>query len=163
LKFAILTISDRSARGEREDETGPALRARLAELGHEAAAAEVLPDVADEIERRLIELADSGAADVILTAGGTGLSPRDVTPEATTRAAERLVPGMAEAMRARSLEKTPNAMLSRAIAGARGRCLIVNLPGSPRGAIECLDVIAPALEHAVAVLTREVADWEHRP
>lgn len=163
LKIAVLTISDRSARGQRDDKTGPALRARIADLPGNVVAAEVLPDDPDQIERRLIALADSGAADVILTAGGTGLAPRDVTPEATARVVERPVPGIAEAMRARSLEVTPHAMISRAIAGVRGRCLIINLPGSPRAAVECLDVIAPALEHAVAVLTREVADWEHRP
>jgi molybdopterin adenylyltransferase len=162
LRIAILTISDRSARGERDDATGPALRERAAELPAEVVAAEVIPDDADRIADRLTALADSGGADVIFTAGGTGFAPRDVTPEATLRVIERPAPGIVEAMRARSLEATPHAMLSRAVAGIRGRCLIINLPGSPRGAVECYDLVAPVLEHAVAVLTREVADWEHR-
>jgi molybdenum cofactor synthesis domain-containing protein len=112
----------------------------------------VVPDEEDQIKEILISWADEGTLDLIVTTGGTGLSPRDVTPEATIAAVDRIVPGMAEAMRAQSLLKTPHAMISRAVVGVRGRALIVNLPGSPKGAIENLDVLVPALAHAIAKL-----------
>jgi len=152
MRIAIVTVSDRSARGEREDASGPALAAEVRKLGATIAAREIVPDDRERIEAVLRRLADGGEADVILTTGGTGIAERDVTPEATLAVLERRVPGMAEAMRARSLAVTPYAMLSRAEAGVRGRCLIVNLPGSPRGAVECFQVVAPALKHALELL-----------
>ena len=158
MRIAILTISDRSFQGEREDLSGPALVKDVAAMGWTVSASEVLPDEQSAIEDRLTQIADGGTADVILTTGGTGLAPRDVTPEATTAVIERRIPGMAEAMRAASLSITPNAMLSRAEVGVRKACVIVNLPGSPKGAVECFQVVAPALEHAVALVTGETAD-----
>jgi len=158
MRIAILTISDRSSRGERADLSGPALVAEVAARGWTAVETLVAPDEKSEIERILVEIADAGRADVILTTGGTGLAPRDMTPEATTAVVSRRIPGMAEAMRAASLRVTPNAMLSRAEAGVRKACIIVNLPGSPKGAAECFRVVAPALEHAVALVKGEQAD-----
>jgi len=149
---AVLTISDRSSRGEREDRSGPALAAAAEAAGFCVIARAVLPDDLGAIETKLRTLADSGQIQMVLTTGGTGVGPRDVTPEATLAVVERRVPGLAEAMRARSLAVTPHAMLSRAEAGIRGRCLIVNLPGNPKGAIECFHFIVPALEHAIRLI-----------
>jgi molybdopterin adenylyltransferase len=150
LRAAILTVSDRSAQGLRDDASGPKLVEMLKSFGMEVAWTAVVPDDADAISDMLISWADEAGADLILTTGGTGLSPRDVTPEATMTVIQRLVPGMAEAMRLASLKKTPHAMISRALAGVRGRTLIINLPGSPKGAIENLEAVLPALEHAIA-------------
>lgn len=150
LRAGILTVSDRSSQGLREDSSGPELGDMLRSHGIDVLWVEVCPDEEDEIRRILIKWADDNGADLILTTGGTGLSPRDVTPEATAAVVTRLIPGMAEAMRAASLEKTPHAMLSRAVAGVRGRTLIINLPGSPKGARENLEAVMPALHHAVA-------------
>lgn len=150
LRAGILTVSDRSSQGLREDSSGPELELVLRSHGFQVAWTAVVPDDENEIRKVLIQWADNDAADLILTTGGTGLSPRDVTPEATTAVSQRLVPGIAEAMRAESLKKTPNAMISRAVAGVRGRSLIINLPGSPRGARENLEVVLPALEHAIS-------------
>jgi molybdenum cofactor synthesis domain-containing protein len=158
MRIAIVTVSDRAASGEREDASGPALAEDVVARGWEVAGRTVVPDDEEAIKRALVEIADAGAADVILTTGGTGLSPRDVTPEATLAVVTRCVPGLPEAMRAASLAKTPNAMISRAEAGVRGECLIVNLPGSPKGAVECFEVIAPALEHASRLLKGRRAD-----
>ena len=158
MRVAILTISDRSFRGEREDLSGPAVAERVVGLAWRVVETHLAPDERHVIEKLLKEIVDEDRADLILTTGGTGLAPRDVTPEATLAVVERRVPGMAEAMRAASLKVTPNAMLSRAEAGVRATCVIVNLPGSPKGAVECLDVVMPALEHAVALIKGEKAD-----
>ncbi len=163
LRFAILTISDRSARGEREDRSGPALAEAVRARGWQVAHTEILPDDLPTLRDTLARWADSDAYDVILTTGGTGFAPRDVTPEATAAVIERPAPGLAEAMRAASLHITPHAMLSRAVAGIRGTTLIVNLPGSPKAAVENLEVIAPVLPHAVSLLHDDpAAEKGHR-
>ncbi|MBI4497363.1 MAG: MogA/MoaB family molybdenum cofactor biosynthesis protein [Chloroflexi bacterium] len=158
---AILTVSDKGARGEREDRSGQVIRDLLGVLPCHIARYEVVPDERPLIAVRLREWADAGGLDLIVTTGGTGLAPRDVTPEATLDVVERLVPGLAEAMRAESLKKTPMAMLSRMVAGVRGRTLIVNLPGSPKAVQECLEAILPALPHGLATLRGSVGD--HAP
>jgi molybdopterin adenylyltransferase len=150
--MGILTISDRSARGERPDESGPAIAQAVLEHGWEALRSAIIPDDMDDIKRILSDWSDSGELDVILTTGGTGFSPRDITPEATEAVIQRRAPGLAEAMRNASLGITPHAMLSRATAGIRSRTLIVNLPGSPKAAVENLAVLIPVLPHAVELL-----------
>ena len=157
LRFAILTISDRSSRGERRDSSGPALVELVQSQGWQVIGQVIVPDEIDEIQDALRSWADGVDVDVILTTGGTGFSPRDVTPEATRAVVERLTPGLDEAMRAASMQVTSHAMLSRAISGIRKRTLIINLPGSPKGAIENLQVVLPALEHAVKLLREEDA------
>lgn len=158
---AILTVSDKGARGERpEDLSAQAVRDAALAWGARVVAYAVVPDERDEIERQLCAWCDAGEADVVVTTGGTGLAPRDVTPEATRAVIERLVPGMAEAMRAAGLVKTPQAMLSRGVVGTRRRTLILNLPGSPRGVRESLAAVAGVLPHAVETLRGEVG--EHR-
>lgn len=155
---AILTVSDRSSRGEREDRSGPAVREALSALPQaRVIAEEVVPDEVPAIEKVLRRWVEEGV-DLVLTTGGTGFSPRDVTPEATRRVIEREAPGLAEAMRAASLRQTPHAMLSRAIAGIAGRTLIVNLPGSPRAARENLEVILPALPHGLSKLRGDAGE-----
>ncbi|MBM4329239.1 MAG: MogA/MoaB family molybdenum cofactor biosynthesis protein [Deltaproteobacteria bacterium] len=158
LRAAVLTVSDRSSAGLREDAGGPALTEYLMSHGIEVAWTAIAPDDQEAIRRVLIKWADDECADLILTTGGTGLSPRDVTPEATASVLERTAPGMAEAMRAASMTKTARAMISRAMAGVRGRTLIINLPGSPRGAIENLEVVMPALEHAISKIKGDPTD-----
>ncbi len=151
-RVGILTVSDKGHAGERHDASGPEL-ARLLESGqYEVAAYKVVPDDYEAIVAALISWSDTDRLDLILTTGGTGLTPRDVTPEATLAVAERLVPGLPEAMRAASLLKTPHAMLSRAVAVIRGCTRIINLPGSPRGARENLEAVLPALPHALEKL-----------
>jgi molybdenum cofactor synthesis domain-containing protein len=152
LRFGILTLSDRSSRGERADASGPALAALVQAEGWSVTEQALLPDEESAIRALLIEWADSGKFDVILTTGGTGFSPRDVTPEATRSVIERESAGLAEAMRASSLKITPHAMLSRIVTGIRKRTLIINLPGSPKGAVENLQVVLPVLPHAVQLL-----------
>lgn len=159
LHFGILTISDRSSRGERADLSGPALADFVRARGWSASLLDVVPDERPGIASRLTDWCDRGDLDVILTTGGTGFAPRDVTPEATREVIEREAPGLAEAIRAESLKITPHAMLSRGVAGIRGRTIIINLPGSPRGAVESLQVVTGALEHA-AQLLREDAQAE---
>lgn len=152
LRFGLLTVSDRSSKGEREDVSGPVLVELVTEQGWEPVLQDVVPDEAKMIQAVLKAWADGGRVDVILTTGGTGFAPRDLTPEATLGVVERLTPGIVEAMRAESLKVTPHAMLSRAVAGIRGRTLIVNFPGSPKAVRENFAVIAPVLPHAVEIL-----------
>ncbi|MDE3135526.1 MAG: MogA/MoaB family molybdenum cofactor biosynthesis protein [Acidobacteriota bacterium] len=152
MRVAILTISDSVSRGRREDRSGQAIADHCAKRGWTVSSRAVLPDDAGQIAARLIDLADSGNFDLILTTGGTGLGPRDVTPEATMRAAERLVPGLGERMRAAGASANPHAILSRSQGACRGRTLILNLPGSPRGAVESFSVVADVLPHAIEIL-----------
>lgn len=161
MRFGVLTISDRSWRGERPDLSGPALAEAIRAQGWQVLETAILPDEREVIAAKLVEWADSAHFDVILTTGGTGFAPRDVTPEATRQVVERLTPGLDEAMRAASRSVHPHAMLSRAVSGIRKRTLIVNLPGSPKGAVENLLVIVPALPHAVELL-REAPDTEQK-
>ena len=151
-QIAILTASDKGSAGLREDRSGPVIAQALCTVGQIAATA-LVPDDRTAIADQLRLWADLGGIDLILTTGGTGLSPRDITPEATLDVVERLVPGIPEAMRAYSLTLTNRAMLSRAVAGTRGHTLIINLPGSPRAVSECLEVIVPVLPHALGILT----------
>jgi molybdenum cofactor synthesis domain-containing protein len=150
--FSILTISDKGALGEREDTSGAAIHEMLSSLGAAMERHEVIPDERASITERLIAWADGTGLDLIVTTGGTGLGPRDVTPQATRDAIDYEVPGLAEAMRLEGLKHTPMAMLSRAVVGVRGRTLIVNLPGSPRGVRENLSVLLPVLPHAIETL-----------
>ena len=151
MKIGILTVSDKGARGEREDRSGPAIREIMEGLGAEIVHSKIVPDEQDEIRAALIDWSDEGL-DLILTTGGTGFSPRDWTPEATKAVIEREAPGIAEAMRRAGMQKTPTAMLSRAAAGIRKRTLIVNLPGSEKAVRESLEAILPALPHGVEIL-----------
>ena len=152
MRVAILTISDSSSRGERPDRSGPSVRERCVNLGWQVASESVLPDDRAKISELLKQIADSNSVELILTTGGTGLGPHDVTPEATSEVCERIVPGLAELMRERGRQSTPRAALSRAIVGTRGTTLIVNLPGSPKGAVESLNAIADLLPHASEVM-----------
>jgi molybdopterin adenylyltransferase len=154
----ILTISDKGARGERQDKSGEAIREILSGMDVSVLNYDMVPDEKDLIVEKLVKWADKDNLDVVVTTGGTGLTPRDVTPEATLAVVDRIVPGFAEAMRAESLKKTPHAMLSRAIVGTRGKCLIINLPGSPTAVRECLEVILPALPHAVETLKDQAGE-----
>ena len=156
LRFGILTVSDRSSRGERPDLSGPALADVVRARGWFASLLDVVPDDRAQIASTLTGWCARGDLDVILTTGGTGFAPRDVTPETTRSVVEREAPGLAEAIRAESLKVTKHAMLSRAVAGIRGRTLILNLPGSPKGAVESLQVVADVLEHAVKLLREDV-------
>lgn len=153
IRFGILTLSDRSSRGERDDESGPALASFINGENCSVTRSIILPDEESVIRDTLIQWADSGDFDVILTTGSTGFAPRDVAPEATKVVIQKEAPGLAEFMRAESLKKTKHAMLSRAVAGIRGKTLIINLPGSPKGAVENLGFIFPVLPHAVQLLT----------
>ena len=155
---AILTISDKGARGEREDRSGSILLERLSKEGYEVLYQVVIPDEVDVIGSELIRCAEEKRVALVVTTGGTGVAPRDVTPEATLAVVDRTVPGMAEAMRTASLAKTPHAMISRAIVGIRGKTLIVNLPGSPKGALENLDAILSALPHALNKIQGDPSD-----
>lgn len=161
-RAAVVTISDSSYNGTRRDVSGPAVRARLEAAGWTVAAAEVLPDELALISERLRALADGGEVSAIFTTGGTGVAPRDVTPEATRAVVEREIPGLAELMRAQGAKSTPLAALSRAVAGVRGTALIVNLPGSPRGAVESLDAILELAPHIVELLGGKTGHKENR-
>ena len=152
MNVAIITISDTVASGERQDASGPAVAARCQELKFTVESTHTLPDDPAQIGSLLSKLADAQNIDVILTTGGTGIGPRDSTPEATQSIAERLVPGMAEEMRRKGLAHTPRAILSRGVAAIRGSTLILNLPGSPKGAVESLDAVAALLPHSVQII-----------
>jgi len=154
----ILTISDKGSRGERQDKSGEAIREILSKTDARIVDYDIVPDEKELIVEKLVKWADEDNLDVVITTGGTGLTPRDVTPEATLAVVDRIVPGFAEAMRAESLKKTPHAMLSRAVVGTRGKCLIVNLPGSPKAVRECLAVILPALPHAMETLKGQAGE-----
>ena len=158
MRAAILTLSDRCSTGERADGSGPALKGWLEERGVTVACTEVIPDEVEMIAEKLTEWSDSGSFDLILTTGGTGVSPRDVTPEATERIVDRLLPGFGEVMRMESLKKTANAIISRAVAGIRKQTLIINLPGSPKGATENIAFVWPAVPHAVAKIQGDPAE-----
>ncbi len=153
MKVAILTVSDKGSAGEREDVSGDTLVEEITKLDGLVVAREIVPDERDQISAKLKRFTDEVCVDLVLTTGGTGFSPRDWTPEATLDVIGREAPGLAEAMRQASLRITPHAMLSRAVAGLRGCTLIVNLPGSPKACRECLQTIAPALPHAIEILT----------
>jgi len=166
IRAVVVTVSDRSFRGEREDTGGAIVEAALRRLlGDAVQSVErvLLPDERADVERQLMRIADTGAADLVVTTGGTGLSPRDVTPQATLAVADYEVPGIAEAMRAATRGGLAVAILSRQAAVVRGRTLIVNLPGSPRGAVECLEVVASVLPHAVETLRGGSGDLHPRP
>jgi molybdopterin adenylyltransferase len=154
----ILTISDKSSGGNRQDRSGEAVREILSSMDVGIVNYDIIPDEKEFIIEKLVKWADEDNLDIVITTGGTGLTPRDVTPEATLAVVDRIVPGFAEAMRAESLKKTPHAMLSRAVVGTRGKCLIVNLPGSPKAVRECLQVILPALPHAVETLKGQAGE-----
>ena len=154
----VLTVSDRSFRGERPDAGGPLVSALLKDAGYAVEGSAIVPDEQARIEQALCTAADSGRFDLIVTTGGTGFSPRDVTPEATLAVCQRLTPGIPEAMRYASLQITPRAMLSRAQAGIRGQALILNLPGSPKAARENLEAVLPALDHGLQMLSGVQAD-----
>ena len=154
----VITLSDKGSRGERVDLSGPEVTRMLKEIGIETTCYEVVPDEADVIEKKLVEFVDDRRLDLVVTTGGTGVSPRDVTPDATLKVIDREIPGMAEAMRRESMLKTPHAMISRAVAGIRKTTLIINLPGSPKGVRENLAVILPALKHAIEKIKGDQSD-----
>lgn len=154
----ILTVSDKGSAGERVDESGSVIRELVSGIGGRVAQYTIVPDDRDSIGGKLIEWVDRARVDLILTTGGTGLSPRDITPEATLAVIERLAPGFSETMRAQGLKKTPMGMLSRGVSGIIGRTLIINLPGSPKAVRECLEAILPALPHAIETVRGEASE-----
>jgi molybdenum cofactor synthesis domain-containing protein len=157
-KVGIITISDKAWRGERPDKSGQVIRDCLSATDCQVAKYEVIPDEANIIAPKLAQWADEGEVDVILTTGGTGLAPRDVTPETTLSVVDKVVPGLAEMMRVQTFPITPFSMVSRAVAGMRKRCLIINLPGSPKAVRECLEIIMPVIPHSVETIKGEVAE-----
>jgi molybdopterin adenylyltransferase len=159
----IITVSDQGFRGKRQDESGQVIRNTLPSRDSRVVRYHIVPDEVDAISGKLAEWADGGSIDVILTTGGTGLAQRDVTPEATLSVVDKVVPGLTEAMRVETAKVTQTAILSRAVAGVRGRCLIVNLPGSPRAVGECLKIILPVIPHAVEIIKGEVTEHKATP
>ena len=157
-RVGILTVSDKGSRGERVDASGDMIRKMCVDAKFTVSIYCIVPDEMEQISKMLIEWSDGDEVDLILTTGGTGLSPRDVTPEATLAVIEKAVPGISEAMRAVSLNKTAHAMLTRSVAGIRKKSLIVNLPGSPKAVKECLEVILPALPHAIDTIKGQVSE-----
>ncbi len=158
-KVAIITVSDKGFRGQRKDESGPAIeQLLLGQDGYIVDEKDIVPDEVDLIKEKLLLFSDGLECDIILTSGGTGLAPRDVTPEATRGILDREIIGMSEAMRSVSMAITPTAMLSRAVCGVRGKSLIINLPGSPKGAVECLQVLLPVLPHACELVQGKSGD-----
>ena len=160
---SILTVSDKGSQGKREDKSGETIREIFSQMDARVVDYAIVPDERDIIAKKLAAWSDSGKVDMIITTGGTGLAPRDVTPEATLDVVDRIAPGFAEVMRAESLKKTPHAMLSRAVAGIRKKTLIINLPGSPKAVRECLEAIMPALPHAVETLKGEASECAETP
>jgi len=154
----VITVSDKGSRGERVDVSGSEILRMLDEVDIRVTDHEIIPDEKEVIKDILLEYTDRKNLDLVITTGGTGVSPRDVTPDATLEVIEKELPGMGEAMRAESLKKTPHAMISRAVAGTRGQSLIINLPGSPRGARENLAILLPALKHAIEKLKGDTTD-----
>lgn len=161
IRAGVVTISDKAAAGERKDTSGPLLAGLLRDMGVRVVVQNVVPDEPDKIRRALTDLTDAGEIDLVITTGGTGLTPRDVTPEATRDLIEREVPGLAEMLRFEGYKQTPRAVLSRGVTGIRRRTLIINLPGSPRAVRDGMDTLAPLLPHAVQMLRGE--DTEHAP
>jgi molybdopterin adenylyltransferase len=160
-KAVVITVSDSSSRGERADRSGPAVRELLESNGHEVIAAEIVPDDMDQIRAALLK--HSGTAELVVTTGGTGISARDITPEATRTVCERLIEGVAERMRAEGMKKTPMAALSRGVCGTRGRAIILNLPGSPSAAVESLSAVIAVLPHALELLRGHTFHPEKSP
>lgn len=158
IKAAILTVSDRGSRGERADRSGPALVSWLETHGAKVTRTAIVPDESAQISSRLAEWADRGICELLLTTGGTGVSPRDVTPDATAEILDRVIPGFGEIMRLKGVEKTPMAIISRAIAGIRRETLIINLPGSPNGALENLMAVWTAVPHAIEKILGDTRD-----
>jgi molybdopterin adenylyltransferase len=158
IKAGIITVSDKGSRGEREDLSGAEIRKLLESVSIHVSRYVVIPDEEKDIREQLVDFSDNARLDLIVTTGGTGVSPRDVTPDATLEVIDKEVPGMAEAMRAKSLEITPHAMISRAVVGIRGTSLIINLPGSPKAVREALQVVLPALRHAVEKIKGDTTD-----
>jgi len=161
MRAGILVVSDKGWRGERLDKSGQAAKEAISQLKLDILKYEVVPDEADIISSKLKAWCDEGGLDLILTSGGTGLSDRDVTPEATLKVIDKTIPGLSEAMRMETMKRKPEAILSRAVAGSRGGCLIINLPGSPKAVKECLEVISPVLPHALDILSGKVSECGH--
>lgn len=158
MRVAVITLSDAGYAGTREDKSGPLIAQMVEQAGHQVVETQLLPDGIEPLHTTLCQICDENRADLILTTGGTGFSPRDLTPEATAQAIQRPAPGIAEAMRYHSLQITPKAMLSRATAGIRGQTLMVNLPGSPKAVQECLEYILPPLAHGLEILTGQAGN-----
>jgi molybdopterin adenylyltransferase len=157
-KAGVLTISDKGSRGERQDGSGPLAKQYIEKLSIDVDHYDIVPDDIGAIAAVLKKWADNEGLDLIITSGGTGLAPRDVTPEATLSVIEKQVPGITEAMRIETLKRSPTAILSRSIAGVRGKCLIINVPGSPGGVRECMEIISPVLIHALETLNGMIGD-----
>ena len=160
---AIITVSDKGSQGKRQDLSGPAIAEMLAGAAIEVKHTLIIPDETDQIQKAIIQFADVEKMDLILTTGGTGVSPRDLTPDATLKVLDKEIPGMAEVMRITSMKITPHAMISRAVAGIRGHSLIINLPGSPKGAMENLAAVLPAIPHAIEKIKGDDRDCAVSP